>query len=183
MRREKLHETQISGSINKVLLEHSHTHFIYIMSFTLQYQSRIVTTETIWSKKKKKRFWVHPQHMNLQIANFQRCKRAFHQCQAWVKRQLALCLLLLTVLQLYLLPPPLPPPASKSSCLFTWCQPLYASFCILCFSKYCTVRFSVSLVAKLCPTPVTPEDPCQAPLSVGFSRQEQWSGLSFPFPN
>ena len=23
---------------------------------------------------------------------------------------------------------------------------------------------------------------CQAPLSVGFSRKEYWSGLSFPFP-
>ena len=23
---------------------------------------------------------------------------------------------------------------------------------------------------------------CQAPLSVGFSRQEYWSGLPFPFP-
>ena len=167
----KLQETQISGPINKVLLEHSHTHFIYIMSFTPQYQSRIVTTETIQSKKKKKD-WVHLQHMNLQVANFQRCKRAFHQCQAWAKWQLALCLLLLTVLQLYLLSPPLPPPASKSSCLFTRCQPLYASCCILCFSKYCTVRVSVSLVAKLCLIPVTPEDPCQAPLSMGSSRQE-----------
>ena len=31
------------------------------------------------------------------------------QCQAWVKLQLALCLLLLMILQLYHLPPPLPP--------------------------------------------------------------------------
>ena len=30
-----------------------------------------------------------------------------------------------------------------------------------------------------CPTLVTP---CQAPLSVGFSRQESWSGLPFPSP-
>ena len=27
-----------------------------------------------------------------------------------------------------------------------------------------------------------PMDPCQAPLSMGFSRQEYWSGLPFPFP-
>ena len=36
------------------------------------------------------------------------------------------------------------------------------------------------LVAKLCPTLATVA--CQAPLSMGFSRQEHWSGLPFPFP-
>ena len=34
------------------------------------------------------------------------------------------------------------------------------------------------LVAKLCPTLATP----WAPLSMGFSRQEYWSGLPFPYP-
>ena len=39
------------------------------------------------------------------------------------------------------------------------------------------------LVAKLCLTLVTPwTAACQAPLSMGFSRQEYWSGLSFPSP-
>ena len=39
------------------------------------------------------------------------------------------------------------------------------------------------LVAKSCPTLVTPWTvACQTPLSVGFSRQEYWSGLSFPCP-
>ena len=59
--------------------------------------------------------------------------------------QLALCLLLLTILQLYHLPPPLPPPVSNSSCLFTRCQPLYASCCtvLLYFSGYCTVRLKM----------------------------------------
>ena len=34
-----------------------------------------------------------------------------------------------------------------------------------------------SLVAKLCPTLVTPWTvACQAPLSVGFPRQDYWSG-------
>ena len=38
-------------------------------------------------------------------------------------------------------------------------------------------------VAKLCPTLVTPWTVAlQAPLSVEFSRQEYWSGLSFPLP-
>ena len=37
------------------------------------------------------------------------------------------------------------------------------------------------LVAKLCLTFVTPWTvACQAPLSVGYPRQEYWSGLSFP---
>ena len=40
-----------------------------------------------------------------------------------------------------------------------------------------------SLVAKSCPTVATPWTVArQAPLSMGFSRQECWSGLPFPFP-
>ena len=39
------------------------------------------------------------------------------------------------------------------------------------------------LVAKSCPTLGTPLTvACQAPLSMGFSRQEYWSGLPFPSP-
>ena len=39
------------------------------------------------------------------------------------------------------------------------------------------------LVAKLCPTLAIPWTvACQAPLSMGFSRQEYWSGLPFPSP-
>ena len=58
------------------------------------------------------------------------------------RSEIATCPLLLTILQLYHLPPPLLPPVSNSSCLFTLCQPLYASFCtvLLYFSRYCTVR-------------------------------------------
>ena len=42
---------------------------------------------------------------------------------------------------------------------------------------------SESEVAQLCPTLCDPMD-CsyQAPLSMGFSRQEHWSGLPFPSP-
>ena len=40
---------------------------------------------------------------------------------------------------------------------------------------------SGGLVTKLCPTLVTPWTvACHAPLSVGFPRQEYWSGLPFP---
>ena len=73
------------------------------------------------------RFPIH----KLSIANFQRCEHVSgsrkilcHQGQAWMKSQLTLCLLLLMTLQLYHLAPPIPPPVSNSSCLFTWCQPL-----------------------------------------------------------
>ena len=39
------------------------------------------------------------------------------------------------------------------------------------------------LVTKLGPTPVIPWTvACWAPLSMGFSRQEYWSGLPFPPP-
>ena len=40
-----------------------------------------------------------------------------------------------------------------------------------------------SQVAKLCPALVTSWTvACQVPLSMGFSRQEYWSGLPFPSP-
>ena len=39
------------------------------------------------------------------------------------------------------------------------------------------------LVAQSCPTLATPRTVArQAPLSMGFSRQEHWSGLPFPSP-
>ena len=42
---------------------------------------------------------------------------------------------------------------------------------------------SLSLVAQSCPTLATPWTvACQAPLSMGFSRQEYWSGLQYPSP-
>ena len=49
----------------------------------------------------------------------------------------------------------LTPPVSNSSCLFTWCQPLYASCCtvLLYFSRCYTVRlkmFSLFCVCFLC---------------------------------
>ena len=58
-------------------------------------------------------------------------------CQVWMKLQFAIYLLLLMIVQLYLLPPPLPP-VSNSSGLFTQCQPLCASCCtiLLYFSRY-----------------------------------------------
>ena len=67
--------------------------------------------------------------------------------QVWVKLWLALHLLSLTILQLYHFLPSLPPPVSSSSCLFTQCQPLYASGCtiLLYFSRYCAIWFTFCL--------------------------------------
>ena len=64
---------------------------------------------------------VSPLHMKLQVANFRRCERAFHQHQVWVKLQSVFHLLLLTILPLYHLPTPLPQSVSNSSFLFTRC--------------------------------------------------------------
>ena len=56
---------------------------------------------------------------------------------------------------------------------------LFDEFSYLIF----TLQFGGGLVAKSCPTLATPWTvACQAPLSMGFSRQEYWSGLSFPSP-
>ena len=47
----------------------------------------------------------------------------------------------------------------------------------LCF------HFLVVVVTKSCPTFETPWTvACQVPLSIGFSRQEYWSGLPLPSP-
>ena len=40
-----------------------------------------------------------------------------------------------------------------------------------------------SLVTKLCPTATPQTVTHQAPPSVGFSRQEYWSGVPLPSPN
>ena len=55
--------------------------------------------------------------------------------------QLALCLLLLMILQLYHLPPPLPSPLINSSFLFTRYQSLCASCCTVLFRVlYCEIK-------------------------------------------
>ena len=44
-------------------------------------------------------------------------------------------------------------------------------------------KLSGGLIAKSCPTLADPWTVvCQAPLSMGFPRQESWSGLPFPSP-
>ena len=51
------------------------------------------------------------------------------------------------------------------------------------FKKNCRHCGGGGLVAKSCPTLLTPWTvACQAPLSLGFPRQEYWHGLPFPSP-
>ena len=62
----------------------------------------------------------------------------------------------------------------------------------LCFEIYCYLIHSLNnqfwewamvLAFKPCPTLTTPWTiTCQALLFMGFSKQEHWSGLPFPFP-
>ena len=48
---------------------------------------------------------------------------------------------------------------------------------------HCKKCYGGGLVAKSCPTIVFPWTvACQAPLSIGFSRQEYWSRLTFVSP-
>ena len=44
------------------------------------------------------------------------------------------------------------------------------------------IRHYLGSNAQSCPTLRSLMDHSQAPLSMGFSRQENWSGLSFPPP-
>ena len=87
---------------------------------------------------------------NLQIANFEGCKHEFHPRQAWVKLQLALCFLLLVILQVYHFPSPFPPPVSNSSCLFTQCQLLYAISVLYYYTLQGTVRLKVFCFLMYC---------------------------------
>ena len=63
---------------------------------------------------------------------------------------------------------------------------LYMCVCV-CVCVYIHIYIYIyicgGLVNKSCPTLATPWTiACQAPLLMGFSRQEYWSGLPFPSP-
>ena len=56
------------------------------------------------------------------------------------------------------------------------------SFSFLKYTNHWT-NVGGGLVAKSCPTLTTPQTVArQASVSMGFSRQEYWSGLTFPSP-
>ena len=81
--------------------------------------------------------------------------------------------------------PPNPPLSHLTSRLVcSLC--LWICFCFV--DKFICVVFKIphisdGLVTKLCPTLATPWTVTyQAPLSMGFSRQEHWGGLPFPSP-
>ena len=70
--------------------------------------------------------------------------------------------------------------------LFSSDQREYKIWCGKNQVSWCGILNAVvggALVAKSCPTLATPWTVAhQAPLSMGFSRQEYWSGLPFPSP-
>ena len=83
--------------------------------------------------------------------------------------------------------------SSDSNCNFSWISSLSAyaeDFGLASLyghrSQFFKIRLSFyprgGLVTKLCLTLATPWTvACQPPLSMGFSRQEYWSGLPFSF--
>ena len=72
----------------------------------------------------------------------------------------------------------------ESLLLKSWLtQNLYNAFKLYFFFPSLIRSLGGGLVANSCPTLATLWTiACQAPLSVGFSRQEYWSGLPFPSP-
>ena len=91
----------------------------------------------LW-KKKKEATWASLGSFLKRVDRTESSQSLCPQCQEWVKLQLALHLLLLMILQLYQLPPLLPPSVSNSSCLFTPCQSLCARCCTYYLSALST---------------------------------------------
>ena len=112
--------------------------------------SPVLLSHVWWEKKKKKRAttWSSLDHFFPKVDRIDFSKEPELVPPMSGRSEIAACphLQLLMTIQLYHLSPPLPPPVSNSSCLFTrWCQPWYASCCIvlLYFSRYFTVRLKI----------------------------------------
>ena len=101
--------------------------------------------------------------------------------------EIAACPLIpLLILQLYHLPPPLPPSVSNSCCLFTQCQPLYVSCCtvLLSFSRYCTVTLKTfCLKMKSVPPPVLPSSGKSTTIFFRTQEESLRTPLIPPFPS
>ena len=55
------------------------------------------------------------------------------------------------------------------------------SILVSCYRQYYRDTFGGGVVTQSCPTLCNPMDvACQAPLSMGFPRQEYWSGYPLP---
>ena len=67
--------------------------------------------------------------------------------------------------------------------LFSWILSVVGTFLKEGGCLHCSQHLSQSVVAKQCPTLATPQTAAyRSSLSMGFSRQEHWNGLPFPFP-
>ena len=85
----------------------------------------------------------------------------------------------------FLCPSPSAGACSNSCPLSRWCHPAISSS-VACFAS-CPQSFPASGSNVCMPTQCVISDSLQpwarqAPLSMGFSRQECWSGLPFPYP-
>ena len=60
--------------------------------------------------------------------------------------------------------------------------PLRSGTSLLLVTVTLEITECVCVRAQSCPTLCNSMQPCQAPLSMKFPRQEYWSGLPFPFP-
>ena len=92
----------------------------------------------------------------------------------------------LLILQLYHLPPPLPPSVSNSCCLFTQFQPLCVSCCtvLLSFSRYCTVTLKMfCLKMKSVPPPVLPSSGKSTTIFFRTQEESLRTPLIPPFPS
>ena len=104
--------------------------------------SEFQAQDIIYNEKKRGPTQTSLDHFIKRVGlNAARSQNLYYQHQAGVRLQLALCLLLLALLQLCRLPPPLPLQVRNSSCLFTLYQPLYARCCPVLFKVlFCKVK-------------------------------------------
>lgn len=89
-------------------------------------QNAIEGYNVIYNEKKRAITQTSLNHFSKRVDGIESGKEPEHvaSMSCVMKLQLLLGLLLLTILQLFCLPPPLPPPVDNSSCLFTQHQSL-----------------------------------------------------------
>ena len=107
-----------------------------------------VDSTNLWTSKQRYCHVIYSRspRKNFQAVNFQRCKRAFYQRQASVKLQLALCLLLLTILQLNHLPLTL----LQSCVALLACSLNASSWMPAVILYYCTFQGTVLMIRNVC---------------------------------
>ena len=91
-----------------------------------------------------------PTHKPSSCELFQRCDCAFHQCQVWMKLQLAFHHLLLTILQLSHASPPFLHQSVTLHAFSLNASPYMPVVVLPYFSRYCTIRFKMYPLFFVC---------------------------------